>query len=424
MSDLVATALAGPLFSPTRRPPGNRALEQCRSRIARCQADRHRHRTGSAHRDFRRRRRQAARPRGRARRWKDWQLDSISAQEVSLSGPAGTRTLEPKPDANLVRPAPPAAAAPGQPQAGVKASAAPAGAPGQPAAATSPVRPCCLALERADASTKSSRSRRARQRSRAGCCGRVPGAAAVTPSNRADAAAKASRSRRVDAISSGPKNGPSDAERTASSQHQDLARLKEGNCVATAHGSRASNYLRLLLPEAGGNLLRPDARSWQTGSTNHTEGGVVMSRSCLSQYSAGRGKRFFSVLVTTLFGAVAALLTSGAAIAACSGPGAPAASSPVVCLSAVAIPGNPLTSFDISFVNPSRSEYYLADRSNFGIDVISTATTPPTFVKNNRRLRRLHSRGYGQYVRYEQIRTRRCRRAWEMALCRRRQQYS
>ena len=106
-----------------------------------------------------------------------------------------------------------------------------------------------------------------------------------------------------------------------------------------------------------------------------------MSRSYLFQHGAGHGKRLFAVLVPMLFGAFAALLTSGAAIAACSGPGAPSASSPVVCLTAVAIPGNPLTSFDISFVNPSRSEYYLADRSNFGIDVISTATTPPTFVK-------------------------------------------
>jgi hypothetical protein len=40
---------------------------------------------------------------------KDWRIDSISRQEVLLSGPAGTMTLKPKADANLVRPAPPAA---------------------------------------------------------------------------------------------------------------------------------------------------------------------------------------------------------------------------------------------------------------------------------------------------------------------------
>ena len=44
------------------------------------------------------------------------------------------------------------------------------------------------------------------------------------------------------------------------------------------------------------------------------------------------------------------------------------------CLTAVQIPGNPLRSFDISWVNPNRSEYYLGDRSNAGIEVISTAT--------------------------------------------------
>jgi hypothetical protein len=33
---------------------------------------------------------------------------------------------------------------------------------------------------------------------------------------------------------------------------------------------------------------------------------------------------------------------------------------------------NPLQSFDISFVNPDRKEYYLSDRANAGIDIIST----------------------------------------------------
>jgi hypothetical protein len=46
----------------------------------------------------------------------DWQIDSISSQKISLSGPAGTMTLKPKPDANLVRPGPPAAPPAGQPQ--------------------------------------------------------------------------------------------------------------------------------------------------------------------------------------------------------------------------------------------------------------------------------------------------------------------
>jgi hypothetical protein len=44
------------------------------------------------------------------------------------------------------------------------------------------------------------------------------------------------------------------------------------------------------------------------------------------------------------------------------------------CVTAVAIPGNPLRSFDISFVNPDRDEYYFADRSNSAIDIIDTET--------------------------------------------------
>ena len=73
---------------------------------------------------------------------------------------------------------------------------------------------------------------------------------------------------------------------------------------------------------------------------------------------------------------VAVLAVSGVALAAgpCAGLGAPASTSPIICSSAIAIPGNPLTSFDISFVNPNRAEFYLADRSNAGIDIIQTST--------------------------------------------------
>jgi hypothetical protein len=62
---------------------------------------------------------------------------------------------------------------------------------------------------------------------------------------------------------------------------------------------------------------------------------------------------------------------SGVSFAACSGVGAPS-DTETKCLTAVQIPGNPLRSFDISFVNPDRAEYYLADRSNAGIDIIDT----------------------------------------------------
>src|ERR1700736_426990 len=55
----------------------------------------------------------------------------------------------------------------------------------------------------------------------------------------------------------------------------------------------------------------------------------------------------------------------------CQGLGAPT-NTQTKCLTAVQIPGNQLRSFDISFVNLDRGEYYLADRSNSGIDVIDT----------------------------------------------------
>ena len=87
---------------------------------------------------------------------------------------------------------------------------------------------------------------------------------------------------------------------------------------------------------------------------------------------APRRTRLAMLLVaSTLFGAVS-LATSGAALAGpCTGPGAPTTTQ-TKCLTAVQIPGNPLRSYDISWVNPDRAEYYLADRSNAGIDIINT----------------------------------------------------
>src|SRR5215471_10779933 len=81
---------------------------------------------------------------------------------------------------------------------------------------------------------------------------------------------------------------------------------------------------------------------------------------------------FSSTVATALLGAVS-LVSSPAAAAPCTGPGAPTTTQ-TKCLTAVAIPGHPLRSFDISWVNPDRAEYYLADRSNSGIDIIATNT--------------------------------------------------
>jgi hypothetical protein len=82
---------------------------------------------------------------------------------------------------------------------------------------------------------------------------------------------------------------------------------------------------------------------------------------------------FSGTVATALLGAVSFVPSSPAAAAGCQGPGAPATTQ-TRCVKAILIPGNPLQSYDISFVNPHRAEYYLADRSNSGIDIIDTRT--------------------------------------------------
>src|SRR5260370_42033197 len=83
-----------------------------------------------------------------------------------------------------------------------------------------------------------------------------------------------------------------------------------------------------------------------------------------------RASVFGAIVAPVVFSAVS-LTGSAAAFAACTGPGAPT-DTQTHCLTAVQIPGNPLRSFDISWVNPDRAEYYLGDRSNAGIDIIDT----------------------------------------------------
>jgi hypothetical protein len=71
--------------------------------------------------------------------------------------------------------------------------------------------------------------------------------------------------------------------------------------------------------------------------------------------------------------ALLGLATTAAMAGPCTGPGAPTTTQ-TQCLTAVHIPGNAIRSFDISWVNPHRAEYYLGDRSNAGIDIIDTRT--------------------------------------------------
>ena len=69
--------------------------------------------------------------------------------------------------------------------------------------------------------------------------------------------------------------------------------------------------------------------------------------------------------------ALLGLAVSAALAGPCTGPGAPTTTE-TKCLTAVQIPGAALRSYDISWVNPNRAEYYLADRSNSAIDIIDT----------------------------------------------------
>jgi len=78
-------------------------------------------------------------------------------------------------------------------------------------------------------------------------------------------------------------------------------------------------------------------------------------------------------LLACLSGAVAALsLAATSANAQC--VFTPPLTTQTKCVTAILIPGNPLRSFDISFVNEERSEYYFADRSNAAVDVIDIKT--------------------------------------------------
>src|SRR4029077_9326774 len=120
VEELVATSIARPLFNATRRPvekaspTGAPDPELPDVRLSGIVVEPNRHLAIFAV--------SGGKPlvRSEGESLKDWRLDSIGPNEVSLSGPGGLRTLAPKTDPNLVRPAPAVAAAP-------------AGAPGHPA---------------------------------------------------------------------------------------------------------------------------------------------------------------------------------------------------------------------------------------------------------------------------------------------------
>jgi hypothetical protein len=78
------------------------------------------------------------------------------------------------------------------------------------------------------------------------------------------------------------------------------------------------------------------------------------------------------VFAPALLGALSLATSNPVQAQPCQGPPGTPAPTQTTCLTAIAIPGNAIRSFDISWDNPDRKEYYLADRSNAGIDIIDT----------------------------------------------------
>ena len=105
LDELLAMALARPLFSSTRRPPQSATndsdassdLADIRLTGIVTEPD-HRVAIFAVN---------GAKPLrlGEGEAVRGWQVESITPREVSLSGPGGTKTLEPKLDPNLVQPA-------------------------------------------------------------------------------------------------------------------------------------------------------------------------------------------------------------------------------------------------------------------------------------------------------------------------------
>lgn len=132
LKQLVATILARPLFSPTRRPAENAAEGRTETSLSDMRL------TGILVTADQRLAIFAAssdKPlvRSEGETISDWRIDTISTQSVSLSGPNGTTTLEPKSDPNLVRLR--VAAQPAAPQPAGATNSQPQPAP------TTPVRP-------------------------------------------------------------------------------------------------------------------------------------------------------------------------------------------------------------------------------------------------------------------------------------------
>jgi hypothetical protein len=136
LDELLAVALARPLFSSTRRPPQAAANDSATDsdladmRLTGIVTEPDHHLAIFAVNG-------AAKPlrltEGEA--VSGWRIESITPHEVSLSGPGGTKTLEPKLDPNLVQQPPP------QPPAANPGARQPAQPPAANTAARQPAQP-------------------------------------------------------------------------------------------------------------------------------------------------------------------------------------------------------------------------------------------------------------------------------------------
>jgi hypothetical protein len=79
----------------------------------------------------------------------------------------------------------------------------------------------------------------------------------------------------------------------------------------------------------------------------------------------------FGLIAPAVFGAAISMTATGAMANPCTGPDI-SGTAQTKCRTAIPIPGNPIRSFDISWVNPKLGEYYLGDRSNSAIEIIDT----------------------------------------------------
>src|SRR5215470_4891216 len=101
----------------------------------------------------------------------------------------------------------------------------------------------------------------------------------------------------------------------------------------------------------------PGGRAHDLGASVAARVPSVTPQEDCAMWSQGfRGRMILSLMLAAVVGAMVTLLWAGS----------------YQLVTRIDVPGAPLASFDISWVDPATQTYYLADRSNGGVDVIST----------------------------------------------------